>query len=144
MDIFVFFFKQKTAYEMRISDWSSDVCSSDLIGDADIVISDAGTGRVTLGREQVAAALRRRRHRPVLLIDAGVPADIEPGTGALEDAFVYDLDDLERLAKRTSGGRAAASAQASGILEDELAAFLRSQAERPATPAVVEIGRAHV
>src|SRR3546814_8388702 len=30
---FVFFFKQKTAYEMRISDWSSDVCSSDLIGD---------------------------------------------------------------------------------------------------------------
>src|SRR3546814_10241312 len=31
--MFVFFFKQKTAYEMRISDWSSDVCSSDLIGD---------------------------------------------------------------------------------------------------------------
>src|SRR3546814_5795933 len=29
----MFFFKQKTAYEMRISDWSSDVCSSDLIGD---------------------------------------------------------------------------------------------------------------
>src|SRR3546814_3137844 len=28
---FVFFFKQKTAYEMRISDWSSDVCSSDLV-----------------------------------------------------------------------------------------------------------------
>src|SRR3546814_3139007 len=32
--MFVFFFKQKTAYEMRISDWSSDVCSSDLVGDA--------------------------------------------------------------------------------------------------------------
>src|SRR3546814_7819129 len=31
MCVFVFFFKQKTAYEMRISDWSSDVCSSDLI-----------------------------------------------------------------------------------------------------------------
>src|SRR3546814_7921794 len=29
---FFFFFKQKTAYEMRISDWSSDVCSSDLVG----------------------------------------------------------------------------------------------------------------
>src|SRR3546814_4370995 len=37
IDIFVFFFKQKTAYEMRISDWSSDVCSSDLaVGDVDI------------------------------------------------------------------------------------------------------------
>src|SRR3546814_4739042 len=32
----VFFFKQKTAYEMRISDWSSDVCSSDLIMKADL------------------------------------------------------------------------------------------------------------
>src|SRR3546814_2603288 len=31
--VFVFFFKQKTAYEMRISDWSSDVCSSDLVKD---------------------------------------------------------------------------------------------------------------
>src|SRR3546814_4874208 len=31
--MFLFFFKQKTAYEMRISDWSSDVCSSDLIGE---------------------------------------------------------------------------------------------------------------
>src|SRR3546814_3591405 len=30
--LFFFFFKQKTAYEMRISDWSSDVCSSDLLG----------------------------------------------------------------------------------------------------------------
>src|SRR3546814_5888376 len=36
-----FFFKQKTAYEMRISDWSSDVCSSDLIGVADHARADA-------------------------------------------------------------------------------------------------------
>src|SRR3546814_2686789 len=35
--LLVFFFKQKTAYEMRISDWSSDVCSSDLLGQAVLV-----------------------------------------------------------------------------------------------------------
>src|SRR3546814_2602395 len=44
--MFFFFFKQKTAYEMRISDWSSDVCSSDLfererVGEAGIIIVDA-------------------------------------------------------------------------------------------------------
>src|SRR3546814_14926437 len=46
---FFFFFKQKTAYEMRISDWSSDVCSSDLRRDlADIAqrLQEAGTGRM--------------------------------------------------------------------------------------------------
>src|SRR3546814_3680013 len=36
--MFVFFFKQKTAYEMRISDWSSDVCSSDLVEQALVAI----------------------------------------------------------------------------------------------------------
>src|SRR3546814_4662471 len=41
---FFFFFKQKTAYEMRISDWSSDVCSSDLkaLADAGLKASDIG------------------------------------------------------------------------------------------------------
>src|SRR3546814_8992251 len=34
--LFIFFFKQKTAYEMRISDWSSDVCSSDLLIQASV------------------------------------------------------------------------------------------------------------
>src|SRR3546814_9023778 len=37
---FFFFFKQKTAYEMRISDWSSDVCSSDLLGHAAVGVGD--------------------------------------------------------------------------------------------------------
>src|SRR3546814_4434444 len=42
--IYFFFFKQKTAYEMRISDWSSDVCSSDLktFGKVDILVNNAG------------------------------------------------------------------------------------------------------
>src|SRR3546814_6570951 len=42
--MFFFFFKQKTAYEMRISDWSSDVCSSDLddVGQHREVIEDEG------------------------------------------------------------------------------------------------------
>src|SRR3546814_4705482 len=41
MIFFFFFFKQKTAYEMRISDWSSDVCSSDLMSKMAVVISIA-------------------------------------------------------------------------------------------------------
>src|SRR3546814_9007130 len=66
---FVFFFKQKTAYEMRISDWSSDVCSSDLLAeDAVIVHRDephvrplGGTliGVVARGDHAAAATLRR-------------------------------------------------------------------------------------
>src|SRR3546814_6094901 len=43
-----FFFKQKTAYEMRISDWSSDVCSSDLGRDASVTLNEYGDVAVTV------------------------------------------------------------------------------------------------
>src|SRR3546814_8549696 len=42
---FFFFFKQKTADEMRISDWSSDVCSSDLVFDAEVELREAAAQR---------------------------------------------------------------------------------------------------
>src|SRR3546814_9321054 len=65
--MFVFFFKQRTAYEMRISDWSSDVCSSDLLerqrGDA----GDRGDGdkvRQRLKNRRPAPTLRHRSRRP--------------------------------------------------------------------------------
>src|SRR3546814_1212200 len=56
--IYFFFFKQKTAYEMRISDWSSDVCSSDLIPDH----GERRAGRDPCGPHPCAAG-RGRAHR---------------------------------------------------------------------------------
>src|SRR3546814_19208101 len=54
--LFVFFFKQKTAYEMRISDWSSDVCSSDLPKEPAVLAETTGTikfGPGTKGKQRV-------------------------------------------------------------------------------------------
>src|SRR3546814_20327773 len=60
----VFFFKQKTAYEMRISDWSSDVCSSDLVRDGAITHEDSlgNKGRTEAGDVQVMSAGSGVRH----------------------------------------------------------------------------------
>src|SRR3546814_6912693 len=57
--LFVFFFKQKTAYEMRISDWSSDVCSSDLMeeGAAELAVGDALEPDVLLALRHLADAV---------------------------------------------------------------------------------------
>src|SRR3546814_8021813 len=57
--IFFFFFKQKTAYEMRISDWSSDVCSSDL-GVA-LLTSDGELEPVDTREPALAACIRQQR-----------------------------------------------------------------------------------
>src|SRR3546814_13582290 len=71
--VFFLFFKQKTAYEMRISDWSSDVCSSDLGGE--LVVGDlAGNLRVGLQELQEVAFAAPDFHRVALHEAVGVLA----------------------------------------------------------------------
>src|SRR3546814_5537134 len=62
-----FFFKQKTAYEMRISDWSSDVCSSDLPAGHDLPLPPAAAGLLVRDRREPApggAPCADPRNRP--------------------------------------------------------------------------------
>src|SRR3546814_879427 len=78
----LFFFKQKTAYEMRISDWSSDVCSSDLNGEqAEFIIARTAAdkaGAVGIGVERagriVARALQHRSDAPIPRIGGDIAA----------------------------------------------------------------------
>src|SRR3546814_6142904 len=67
----VFFFKDKTAYEMRISDWSSDVCSSDLVAESRHRRRNLAVPRRTEGLEHAAGTrnMGRGACRAVLLLD---------------------------------------------------------------------------
>src|SRR3546814_3821435 len=65
-----FCFKQKTAYEMRISDWSSDVCSSDLERGVDLAEGRDGLGDIGLG-DADAGVLHVQHHAPLLAV-AGI------------------------------------------------------------------------
>ena len=106
------------------------------LAEADILISDLSSGRCTVTRPLVATALQRRRHKPMFLIDAAVPGDIEAAVEALDDAFVYSLDDLERVALAGHTSREAAVAMAETILDEAQAQLLRRGAERAAAPAI--------
>src|SRR3546814_8895509 len=70
---YFFFFKQKTAYEMRISDWSSDVCSSDL--ELDPVQPDVGDDARRIEFEEAALARRRRAEGAAIPAHAAVGVD---------------------------------------------------------------------
>src|SRR3546814_9477694 len=75
----IFFFKQKTAYEMRISDWSSDVCSSDLRlqGRHRALMSDVGRGPIIM-----VSILPRER---MVASRVGVEADIRLAAQSVDD-----------------------------------------------------------
>lgn len=111
----------------------------DTLVDADIVVTAAGTGRFLITSEAMTEALRRRRQRPVLIVDGGIPADVEPSVDELDDAFVYTLDDLERVAREGLANREAAAADAWKIVEAEVGNWQRSRAERGAVPTLVAL-----
>lgn len=107
--------------------------------DAEIIVSAAGTGRFLITPEIMERALRQRRWRPVLLIDAGVPGDIDPAVGALDGAFLYTLDDLERVAMEGRSTRGAAAGAAWRIVDEEVASWRRAEAGRDAAPAIIAL-----
>jgi glutamyl-tRNA reductase len=105
----------------------------DALASADIVVAARGTGAYTVTAAQVEAALKRRRREAIYFIDAAVPGDVDPAVAPIDGAYLYDLEDLERVAlEGPTGGeadRAVETATAWRILDEELAAFLRGQAE---------------
>ena len=104
--------------------------------EADIVVSAVASGRYVLTQAMVKDALAARRQKPVFLIDAGVPVDIEPAVNDLDSAFVYDLADLEGVAVEGLVGRDAETRAAAEIIEQEVERFFDVQAARAASPLV--------
>jgi len=108
---------------------------------ADIVVTAVGLGRYILTSGAVTAALRLRRRRPVFIIDAALPTDVEPAVGDIDAAFVYDLSDLERVALQGRVSREAAAAAAWELVEQAVAGFVQDRAARAATPIVAALRR---
>lgn len=108
---------------------------------ADIVIACAGTGRYVITAEMMEQTLRRRRRRPVYVIDLGVPSDVEPAVNRVDDAYLYDLSDLEQVALAGRASRAMAADEAWRIVDEELAAFQRARLERQSVPTLVALRR---
>ncbi|MHA1599390.1 MAG: glutamyl-tRNA reductase [Alphaproteobacteria bacterium] len=107
----------------------------------DIVIAAMGTGRYAVTAPMAETALKQRRREAIFFIDAALPGDIDPAVGQLDAAFVFDLADLERVARQGKATREAATTAAWRILDEEIAAFQRRRAERGAGPSVVVLRR---
>lgn len=110
-----------------------------LLAAADIVVAGQGDGRYVVTREAVEQALKARRRKPIFLADAAVPRDIEPKVETLDGAFVYDLDDLERVAAEGRAGREAEVDRARAILVEEIGRFRAGRAERRGVSAVMRL-----
>ncbi|MGE0715256.1 MAG: glutamyl-tRNA reductase [Alphaproteobacteria bacterium] len=106
------------------------------IAAADIVVAAVGAAGWTIDAAAVRAALRLRRNRPIFLVDLGAPRDVEPAVERLDGAFVYTVDDLERLALDGRATRRDAATAAEAIVAEEVQRLLARIAGRDAAPAI--------
>ncbi len=111
------------------------------VADADIVVSAAGLGRHLISAELFAGALTRRRYKPLFVIDAAVPGDVEPAAARLDEVFLYDLDDLEGVAQDGRATRLKATADAWRIVEAAADQFLEARLQRDAAPTLERLRR---
>ncbi len=111
------------------------------LAEADLVVAALDLGEPSVSAAAIEAALRKRKRRPILLIDAAVPGDIEPAVSALDDAFLYGLADLERLAMAGRRQRSGEAEAAWVIVDQAVAAFRRQSLEQVAAPAIGDLRR---
>lgn len=98
--------------EARLSEFDVVVCATSA---PDIVVSAAAT----------RAAVAKRRARPLFFIDQALPRDVDPGVAAIENVFVYNLDDLARIAEDNRAARNAELAKCRSIVAEKAAALWR-------------------
>lgn len=89
-----------------------------LLHRADIVISSTASQLPLLGKGAVEAALKRRKHKPMFMIDIAVPRDIESQVGDLGDVYLYTVDDLREVIDENLRSRAEAATIAEEIIEE--------------------------
>jgi len=115
---------------------------SNNLAQADIVLTALGRRRQAITAAMVEKAISVRRHKPIFFIDTAIPGDIDPLVERIDDAFLYSLDDLERVAMEGRAGRENESGAAWKIIDAEVETFLRGHAERTAVPALSKL-RSH-
>jgi glutamyl-tRNA reductase len=106
---------------------------------ADVVVSATSASDLVLSRESVAAGLRARRGRPLLLLDLAVPRDLDPEINDLDGCFLYDVDDLEAVVVETLSGRRGEAARAEQLVAGEADRFRDWQASLDVVPTIASL-----
>ncbi len=113
----------------------------DFIDKADIVISSTGAPHFVVRKEQAEKLLAARKNRPIFFIDIAVPRDIDPAVNELENAFVYDIDDLEQVVEANRKQREREAVWAEEIVRQEVQKMMRRLASNDVVPTIKALER---
>jgi glutamyl-tRNA reductase len=102
------------------------------LAEFDIVVCATSAPDVVVTLKATRAAMQKRPAQPLFFIDQALPRDVEPGVAELENVFLYNLDDLARIAEQNRAAREAELVKCRAIVEEKSAALWRQVANQVA------------
>ena len=106
---------------------------------ADIVITSTGAPHFIIGRSLAEQVIHRRKNKPIFFIDIAVPRDIDPAVNQIDNAFLYDIDDLQQVIDANLKERFKEAMRAEQIVDDEVEAFCLKMQTRDVVPTIVQL-----
>jgi glutamyl-tRNA reductase len=111
----------------------------DHVDHADIVISSTGAPQFVINKSMAEQAISRRRNKPMFFIDIAVPRDIDPAVNEIDNAFLYDIDDLQQVVDTNLKERMKEAHRAEEIVDHEVQAFCSRMQTREVVPTIVQL-----
>ncbi|MEO6568916.1 MAG: glutamyl-tRNA reductase [Opitutaceae bacterium] len=95
------------------------------LGEFDIVVCATSAPDTVIAPDSTAAAMKKRPARPLFFIDLALPRDVDPAVAELQNVFLYNLDDLAKIAEENRAAREAEIAKCRGIVVEKADALWR-------------------
>ncbi|HZT70187.1 MAG TPA: glutamyl-tRNA reductase [Terriglobia bacterium] len=111
----------------------------DHVGEADIIICSTAAPHYVIQRKHAEQWLAARKNRPMFFVDISVPRNIDPSINELDNAFVYDIDDLGQVVEANKKEREREAFWAEQIIQDEVQKTMRRLASREVVPTIVAL-----
>ncbi|MFQ5743738.1 MAG: glutamyl-tRNA reductase [Acidobacteriota bacterium] len=124
------------AFNGQVVDWGESLAA---LVDADIVIASTASPHTLVSVEAVRRILPQRRYRPIFFIDIAVPRDIEAGVNALDNVYLYDIDDLQGVVEENLASRSRRAEAAEELVVEELERFVGTLSSRDVAPTIKEL-----
>lgn len=109
------------------------------LDEVDIILSSTGSPVHIISATQVKRALKKRRNRPMFFIDIAVPRDIDPEINNLDNAYLYDIDNLQGVVQSNMKERAKEATAAEEIIAGEIGQFHKWLRTLDITPTIVSL-----
>ena len=109
--------------------------------ESDVVLVSTGASGYVLQRPLLERAIRKRKYRPLFLIDIAVPRNVDPAIHKIENVFLFDIDDLESVVESNLEGRRQSALQAEEIIEEEVQKFVQARAADQVGPMIHALRR---